>query len=190
MLGTTVEALLREEQEDVLPEWLVNDDGSVTTIQATPVEAATNEKDKPMNDEDARRMVSEGWDDVDKTIGSGGRWLKIADGQTALVNFFGKPKHVKSEFQGREVDRVSFEVFVVGEGCKLWEVSQATYREIREEKDQTKGEFGNMVFRIKRTGVGKETRYRMRQERALTAQEIGARHDSAVELGMTAPEPF
>lgn len=173
--------LVDEEAADDIPDfWPLLDEHRPTH---------TNESESDMSDDSEEEVVSVGWDEVDKTIGSGGKWLKIADGQTVMINIFGTPRHVKREFQGKINDRVSIEVFAPGEGLKTWEVSQATYREIREERDSLKGNaFSDALFKVKRTGAAKDTRYRFRFERQLTAQEIAER--IAADAKATAEIPF
>lgn len=136
-------------------------------------------------------VVSSGWEDVDKSIGTGGKWLKFADGQSMTVNFFGAPSHVRGTFKEKTTDRVRFDVFIPGQGVKIWEVAGATYAELKEEKAACREPFADACFTVKRTGMDVNTRYRVRYARQLTPQEIAARSDAAAATGVAAaPDPF
>ena len=131
-----------------------------------------------MNEQDAK-VISEGWDEVDKSVGSAGDWMKWTDGQSHAVNVFGKPKHVEKDFgdgKGPKA-RVSVQVFVPGEGVKTWDMSPATYRDLKEEReDAGDRKFAVAVFKVTRRGSGADTRYKFKIERSLTAEEIAARN--------------
>ena len=145
-----------------------------------------------MAQEATERVISEGWDEVDKSVGSAGGWMKWTDGQTHSLNVFGKPKHTEKDFGDGKgpKSRISVDVFVPGEGCKVWEMSPGTYRDLKEERAEAGAKFANGVFKVKRTGTGSDTRYKFRFERELTAQEIAARSDAGAAAGKDAGDPF
>lgn len=142
--------------------------------------------------EATEKVISEGWDEVDKTVGSAGAWMKWTDGQVHSLNVFGKPKHTEKDFgdgKGPKA-RISLDVFVPGEGVKTWEMSPATYRDLKEERAEAGEKFANGVFKVKRMGTGTDTRYKFRFERELTGPEIAARSDAGAASGKNAGDPF
>lgn len=172
---TTAEAIEAEGLADDIPDW-----GS---------EAPKGKKD--MANEEDFEVVSSGWDEVDRTLGSGGEWLKVNDGQVVELNVVGEPKHIRKAFRDEKPkDRVLYRVFVPGMGVKSWEVAGATHAEIKEERKACKEPFGDALIAVKRNGSGPDTRYRIRYRRQLTAQEIAARSDSGAAQGVDAGEPF
>lgn len=144
-----------------------------------------------MNNEESKDVVvSSGWEDVDRSVATGGTWVKFTDGQTHSINVFGAPAHIKSTFQGKTSDRVRFDVFLPGQGVKIWQMAGATYADLKEEREACREPFGDAVFNVKRNGTGPDTRYRIRYLRQLTAQEVAERSDAGKAKGVEAGDPF
>jgi hypothetical protein len=174
MLKTTVEQLNKD--WDRLPEWALGHE---------------SKESKAMAQDDEFEVVSSGWDEVDRTLGSGGEWLKVNDGQVVELNVVGEPKHIRKAFRDEKPkDRVLYRVFVPGMGIKQWEVAGATHAEIKEERKGCKEPFGDALIAVKRSGSGPDTRYRIRYRRQLNAQEIAARSDAGASKGIEAGDPF
>lgn len=172
MLRTTVEQLEEEERNDRLPDW--DDEGNV---RPPPIEArADNERTRDMN-ETKEVVKAEGWEEVGKSVTTGGRFLKLTDGQAIDVNICGVPKHIEKDWgdgKGPQT-RVQIEVFVPGGGKKIWDQAPATWSDLKDEKAFCKHPFADAVFNIKRAGSGSDTRYKMRYQRQLTAAEVNER---------------
>lgn len=132
------------------------------------------------DDKQPEKILASGWDDVEKAVASSGAWLKWENGQIHMVNVFGAPVFFEKVWDGEAKRRVRVEVFVPGDGVKVWEMAPGTLREINEERGDCKTPFADAVYAIKRTGMGKETKYRMRYQRELTAAELTARKEASL----------
>jgi hypothetical protein len=134
-----------------------------------------------MTNDSSEKVLAEGWDDVDKSVGSGGAWMKWNDGQVHQINICGKPKHVEKDFgdgKGPKA-RIRIDVYVPGEGVKAWEMAPGTWKDLKEERSECKTPFADTIFAVKRLGTGTETRYKFRAQRVMTAAEIADRNSSS-----------
>ncbi len=129
-----------------------------------------------MSDEkQSEKILATGWDDVEKASASSGAWIKWENGQIHMVNIFGTPVFFEKVWDGEAKRRVRVEVFVPGDGVKIWEMAPGTLRELNEERGEAKVDFTAAVYAIKRVGAGKDTKYRIRYQRQLTADELATR---------------
>lgn len=179
LLGVTVDELQRQRSEDDVPVWQVHDDGTVTTIRPTPLGHGPKKESEMMNESNVKeRVVTQGWDEVEKSASTGGAWMKWDDKQIHKLNVFGAPVHVEKSFNGDPPkQRVIVDVYVIGEGLKKWEMSPSTYKDLAEERRDCKAPFGDAVILVKRQGTGTTTQYKMRYERQLTPAEVAHRAD-------------
>lgn len=171
LMRTTVAQLEQEERDDDIPNW--NGQGEI------------------MADESAEKVLAEGWDEVAKASASSGAWMKWENNQVHTINIFGKPIYFEKVWDGEAKKRVRVSVFVPEDGSiKQWDMAPGTLRDLAEERADSKNPFEDALFAVKRTGVGKETRFKMRYQRQLTAQEIAKRSDAGAATGTEAPDPF
>lgn len=123
-------------------------------------------------------VLATGWDATKNAVekATAGRFLKWEDGETKFVCVCGVPKMLEREFQGELRKRVQINCMLTDDDrLKTWEMSPTTWRLVLEERDLCKGEFAAAVYRVKRSGTGKATEYRLRYERQLTPDELRAR---------------
>ncbi len=172
MLKTTTEALEDAESADDVPAfWPL----------PSEAQAATKGARDMANEQASEKVISQGWDDVDKSVGSGGAFMKWTDGQVIEVNICGVPKHVEKDWgdgKGPKT-RINIEVYVSGEGCKTWDLAPATWKDLKDERAECKAPFIDAVFAVKRHGSGADTRYKFRYRRQLTAAEMDERGATA-----------
>jgi hypothetical protein len=176
MLKTDIEDLERQERDDDIPDFYA---------------ALKAEGEMTMTNDSSEKVLAEGWDDVDKSVGSGGAWMKWNDGQVHLVNICGKPKHIEKDFgdgKGPKA-RIRIDVYVPGEGVKAWEMAPGTWKDLKEERAECKSPFADALFEIKRRGTSTDTRYKFRFNRALTASEVADRNSNQSSGGQEDP-PF
>lgn len=139
-----------------------------------------------MANDNAEKVLAEGWDEVAKASASSGSWLKFENNQVHVLNVFSKPVFFEKVWEGEAKRRVRVDVYVPGEGVRRWEMAPGTLRDLAEERADAKSPFEDALFAVKRTGVGKETRFKMRYQRQLTASEAEER---ATLTGPTTADP-
>lgn len=129
------------------------------------------------NENSAEKILASGWDDVARAAASSGAYLKWEPGQIHNLNVCGAPVFYEKTFKPEEGPkrRVRIEAFVPGEGLKTWEMAPGTLRDLMEERSDGKVDFGNALFAVKRIGSGKDTVYKMRFQRPLSAAEMAER---------------
>jgi hypothetical protein len=127
------------------------------------------------DEKQAEKILATGWDEVEKAASSGGSWLKWESGQVHMVNVCGTPVFFEKVWDGVAKRRVRVDVYVPGEGRRIWEMAPGTLRELNEERADAKFDFGDAVFAIKRVGIGKETKFKLRYQRQLSSAELAER---------------
>jgi hypothetical protein len=120
-----------------------------------------------------------GWDDAIKAAqggGGGSRFLKLASGEKAEIVFLDEPHSWRTTWpDGGTSTRFAFNVWNVGT-CELQicEMSTTVFRlvvEARDTYEQHHGGLDKIVFVLKRTGTGKETKYSLLFLRACSQDE-------------------
>ena len=129
-----------------------------------------------MEQQSKERVVTQGWDETEKSTAGGGAWMKWDDQQVHQLNVCGVPQHVEKSFDGEPPkQRVVVDVYVPGEGIKKWEMAPATYRDLADERREAKSPFGDALIAVKRVGMSMKTQYKMRYQRPLNAAELAER---------------
>lgn len=173
MFRTTPEALREARERDDIPNW----DEPVPLGEGQ----VPQPKERAMAEQQVQETVmAEGWDEVGKSVGSGGAWLKFKDGESHVLNFCGRPKHITKDFNdGKGAKRrVSIDVLVIVNGecsLKTWEMSEPTWIDLVEERRELGAKFSDAVFKVTRSGAGSDTRYKFRYGRQISPQEQAQR---------------
>lgn len=113
------------------------------------------------------------WDETQKETegsgGSGGDFLKLGDGESAVVAILGDPEtYMAKPFQEGQSPkkRVLLNAFVTSEkAIKILDLSGPTFQELCEAR--AKFDFAKWLVSIKRKGTGKNTRYTILPEKEL-----------------------
>ena len=121
-----------------------------------------------------------GWDDDGG--GSGGRWLKLKDGDEAMLNVFGKLTKFDKYWPGEEKAQHRWTVSVFNCDTKTvqeWEFGFKVFKTVKAIVDKLRSKNKNIadqVLSVSRTGSGKnDTSYLVMHDDALTDEQRAAR---------------
>jgi hypothetical protein len=129
---------------------------------------------EPFEDE---KYLAKGWDDCDTVAEerSGGMFLKVEDGKSALVNCVGQPEIYEKVFDQAKgpTTRAKVDVFVPGENkLKTWDMPVGLFKtDLKRHRERRGPEFVDAVLEVGRKGSGKETRWWLDYVRQLTQVE-------------------
>lgn len=115
---------------------------------------------------------NDAWDEAETEAKKGsGNWLKLEDGDTAVVAFLGPPKHYTAKpFNEGDTPPTKilinvFEVSDDGTGTlRVFDMAAKTYAILKEIRDKGKWPLANHLFEIARHGTSNQTRYTITPE--------------------------
>ena len=146
--------------------------------------------------DDKAERLGRGWDAAETIAAQSGNWIKLEPGESVLLNIVSEPDVDKKTFtqpngEERESLRFSFDVWVPGQGIKVWEISKTTFSDIKRQRNKRSEEFTNAIFSVERVGSGTATKYAIDYERQLKPAEIDERNAALIKAGKAPEElPF
>lgn len=114
------------------------------------------------------------WDDVANDLENDSNYFKLADGDSALINFTTAPEKTTATFDDKEVTRFKAQVFLPGAGTKEWEFGKRVLKDVLAIRKR-KGDLSDWLIYVSREGTGMQTRYTIQPERELSDDERSER---------------
>lgn len=127
-----------------------------------------------MAKEAVEKEIARGWDESEKAADSGGLFMKWEDKQVHAFNVCSEPVFFEKDWNDGKGPkrRAKVDVYIPGEGIKVWEMSSTVFRDLADERKEAREPFGDALIAVKRVGSGTDTVYKIRAQRQLTAAEI------------------